>query len=941
MSVNLISPEGKTVSVPDDQVAGALAQGFKPEGIDQAVSRATSEQREAQFSGIDDKIATVGTRALGSATVGLSDAVLSELGYGEELKALAEANPISAGVGTVVGAVAPSIIPGLGFLPAGQAAKLGGAVTKLGASSGKIAKAAYATAGAATEGAIQNAGSYITDVALGDRELSADGFMGAMGKGALFGGVAGAALSTASGAMTAARRLFPKAEMTAATVQRAEREAIDEVAASLDDTAALKATAREKLGELRRAKAAEDPAIAAKMEEIRAARQREMFAKAETATAKAERAEIQAGKAKASVDKARGKVAKETAGEVAEEVMTPAGPSTPPVSVADDLMAQLQGTKAALDDGATIGQLGAPRLPAKPKAPRSPFEIEDAQNRILAEVDPNAAKLVAALDEAEAASSVMDDWLAKYGGKRSNVAKAESKMATEDWIAGRRNQGEGWQTVVPEGEGNIGLARGRTTEWRGSEEGRLAAEARINAKVTPADRESADAAVERMWGRRPEQVAAEAVDSAPRPDVDSALETALKRHTDDIDDDIAQSVDSISRHENAQANLADELGPYAGPRATERAAKLREAQRASEQKAAQAAADTAVDVDRALSNVSLPGTKGAGRGVLGGAADLGTAWEALHMMGVPLPDPSKIPVIGPVVSMFLKARVLGKAFGRFGGKVAETAETTIASKAAATKQRMFDAVDKIVDSTAKGIAKAAPKSGGAAAVLGHVLFDDRPAGEKRKPYTSEAKGGDLVANFQARADELARAAVPGAIRAAVRDRVRAGDPAIVDAIVAGQERKLGFLFEKLPKQDAPDLFMRTPLIAKTRMQQFARYVEAAEEPAGVLEAAARGESVSIEAAETLRKVYPRLYQEAQRRLIEKITDGDSKMTHARKVQAALLFDLPIAGSPDYAAFLQEPYQAQAISQQPAAPPLGQPTIAAPVNLGAQSDPYTR
>ncbi len=949
MSVNLISPEGKAVSVPEDQVAGYLAQKFTVEETGQAIDRATAEQKEVQFSGIDDKIATVVTRGVGSATLGLSDAILSELGQGAELDALRDVNPELATVGTIAGAILPGLIPGAGFLPAGAASKLGARIA--GAGKGAIGKVAASAGGAATEGALQNAGAYITDVALGDRELSADGFIGAMGKGGLYGGVAGGALAVGAGALTAARRLFPAAEMTAANVAKAERAAIDDVAASLDDAANLQASAREQLAQRRAAMAAADPEIAAKMDAIKAAKQREIFARAETAESRAVAAEARAAKAKTAAEKASApkapRAGRKAASDVAEEVVADAAPAptaAPPVSVADDLMAQLQGTKRGLDEGVDLATMGAPKYPPKPTGrTRSPeLELEDELNRVVAEADPGSARLVAVLDESQRAAEATQAWLAKYKG--SAVGKLDRKMATEDWIANARNKGDGWQNVVPEGEGNAVLRRGRQMEWRGSDEGRKAAEDAINAKVTPAERAAAEEAADRMFGSgRARAIADDVVDATPRADVDSALETALKSKVDDIDDDIADAATTITRQEAALADLADELGPMASPAAQGRAKAVRDAQRSAEQRTAQATANAAEDIDKAVNTVSLPGAKGAGREGLSRATDAATAWEALHMMGVPMPDPRDIPVIGPALSLFLKARVLGKAFGRFGGKVAETAETAIASKAASTQQRAYAAIDNILDGTSKALGRAAGRSGGAAAALGHVLFDDAPAGE-RKAYTSEPKGGELLSNFQARADELSKAQAPGAVRAAVRDRVRATDPAIVDAIVAAEERKLGFLFDKMPKADAPSVMTgRQWMPSRFAIGTFAKYVEAANDPAAVLEQAASGQMVSLEAAETLRVVYPRLYQEAQKRLIEQATTGEKTIPFKRRVQLSILFDLPMDASmsPEYAFAMQEPYQAQAISQQAAQPPPGQPTIAGPVNLAAPADPYTR
>ncbi len=137
-------------------------------------------------------------------------------------------------------------------------------------------------------------------------------------------------------------------------------------------------------------------------------------------------------------------------------------------------------------------------------------------------------------------------------------------------------------------------------EWRGSEEGRKAAEDAINAKVTPAERAAAEEAADRMFGSgRARAIADDVVAATPRADVDSALETALKSRVDDIDDDIADAATTITRQEAALADLADELGPMASPAAQGRAKAVRDAQRSAEQRTVQATANAAEDIANA------------------------------------------------------------------------------------------------------------------------------------------------------------------------------------------------------------------------------------------------------------------------------------------------------------------------------------------------------
>lgn len=965
-TINMVKG-GETITVTTDQLATAVERGFVPESAEQRAGRIEQAAKEDIYGGVGMGLAAGGARALGAGTFGLSDAIISELGGGDVLADLQEYRPGASLVGNLTGALAPGAVGGkaLAWLPSARASRIASEVTALGEGAGLATRAGYAAAGAGVEGALQNAGAYITDVALGNRELSGEGFMGAMGKGALWGGVAGGALTLGSGALTAARRMFPRTEMTAANVAKVEREAVDEVLASLDDSASLQGAARERLSQIRTERSIQDPAIAAKMDEIKAAKQREIYARAETATAKAERAEAQAAKAKAAAERAKQPNApRSKAAKIADAELDAAAAVDDVAKVADDvtedattlLERQLLGTKATLDAGGTLADAAAKRP--------TTIGLEDALNAEIAKVDPEAARLVHALDEAKQSGDAVAGWLQKYG-KGGNVGKFERSSAARDYAEGMRSKGPGWVTKVPEGEGNVVIRRGREMQWRGTDAERLASEGAITSKVTPAERAAADAAVDAKYGARraaeaPKEAAEEIAGEAsakeiaeevvsPTPDappIESLLDEVISKRVDDIADDINDSATTIGRHEAASAELADALGPMAPTRAQERAKMLRDAQRSADDRTAQAAANVAEDLERAAATGTTQTAVREGGAALGKAQDVGTAWEALHMMGVPLPDPRDIPVIGPVLSMYLKARVLGKAFGRFGGKVSETAETAIATKAAQTKERVIRAVDALLEGTSKAMAKVAPKSGGTAAVLGHVLFDDRPSREA-KPYSSEPRGGGKLEElYQARADELARAMVPGAVRAAVRDRVRASDPAIVDAIVAAKERKLQFLHDKMPKQDVPSLFHQAPAIGKVQLAQWARYIEAAEDPAGVLERAAAGQSVTMEAAETLKTVYPQMFAAAQQRLVEQMISGTSEIPYKRRVHLSLLFEVPLGDSmtPEYTAFLQDTYKAQgqaAPAGAPMAPGPPQPTVSAPVNVGSAYDPYTR
>ncbi len=1000
-TIRLVSPDGtRVIEVPVEQAAGAIDQGFHAETGAERTQRVSDIAKEETYGGVSGKIATGVTSALGTATLGATDALIAELGGGEDLTAYREVNPGAHVAGSLVGAAAP-FLPGVAsvakYLPGGLASRAASEIAGLGEGAGLAARVGYTGAGTAVEGGLQSAGSYVSDVALGDKELSAEGFAGAVGHGALWAGGAGAGLTLAAGGLMAARRLFPKVEMTAENVAKVERQAADEIGRAVEDGHTLETAARERIGEIATERAFRDPKFAEEMASIKA---RTDAARLETATYRAEAAEVKAAKAKEQLEAAKaprktrramgeeeaaapGAPAPEAGGVVPEASSTSAATQEPttwreftrgkmgeymksegghagamkrlgeewralkaggqaPADAITSLEQQLRGTKQALDAGQALSQIGE-----SARAARTASTIEEQVARAVAKVDPEAAKLVAAVDEMNASRSVVDEWLGKYGGKQSAVSKFERSEGARAWADKVRPKQSGYYEAVPEGEGNVALARGREYKFRGSEEERAAADARINAKVQPEER----AAIDEMFARRRAGKIADEVTGEVPVSVEDKVADAIKAKVPDVHADIADTAPALSRYEAASADITETLGPRAPVSAQERAQALRTAQATSEDHVARAAANAAEDIDKATALVSLPtatALPGKGTSALGALQGAGDVWQALHMMGVPLPDPKDIPAVGPLLSMYLKARVLGKAFGRFGGKVAQTAETTIASKAAQTKQRIYQAVDKLLDTSSKAVSRATPKVGGVAAILGTQLFDARAAGKAPPP---KAKSTDLAALYHARADELTAAMQPGAVRAAVRDKVRTTNPEILDAIVAAKERKLAYLHETMPKADQPPGLLTgatewTP--NKPALASWTRRIAAAEDPASVLETAASGGLVSMEAAETLKQVYPRLYQEAQMRLLDKVTDGTARtLPYARRLQLSMLFGLPLDGSqqPEMAAFLQQSYKGAPGSANPSAmaPPMQPPTpsLSADVRSASRTDPSAR
>lgn len=393
-----------------------------------------------------------------------------------------------------------------------------------------------------------------------------------------------------------------------------------------------------------------------------------------------------------------------------------------------------------------------------------------------------------------------------------------------------------------------------------------------------------------------------------------------------LTDEVEEGIALLGAHDRARAELVTELGDAAPPAAK---AQVDEYAKAVDDRATKATERTAQAADEVASAGSAakkgkgrgkaPAPADEGSGALGKAADVGALLEGLGMAGVNLgPDVDKIPIIGPLLGLYLKARAAKAVLGRLGGKVPATAEARAASRAAGTRDRIASAVDRMLEGSAKvarrassAAAKVAPR----AAALGHTLFDD---GVKRG-----APANEIEAALH-RIEELAAAqANPDGVRMAVRRTMRdAIDPSLVSAVEATVLRKLEYLAEHMPKAPPPSLLGRKAWKpSKTEVERFARRVRAAESPASVFEDLANG-TITSEAADTLREVYPELYGEAQMRLIERAGEVTEELPYQYGVKLSLLFTAPLLASmrPERIAA----YQAVGKSEQTQGGPQGSP-----------------
>ena len=148
--------------------------------------------------------------------------------------------------------------------------------------------------------------------------------------------------------------------------------------------------------------------------------------------------------------------------------------------------------------------------------------------------------------------------------------------------------------------------------------------------------------------------------------------------------------------------------------------------------------------------------------------------------------------------------------------------------------------------------------------------------------------------------------------------VRDVAPGLAGAMPQKVQAAAAFLQGKIPPSFEPPLG-GPRLVDPVARARFLRYVDAIEDPAGTLDRLADG-TLTAEHTEALRAVYPEIYYDAQRqimdRLGQRIVDGDP-VPFDKRVQIGILFDAPTdaALQPEAQALIQGQHGSDGGEQQ--------------------------
>lgn len=241
----------------------ARSQGFDPVAPEEraALNEVEAERARGEERGALGTINAAATGLASAATLGGSDYLLSKfLSPHERERVLAEieAHPYARGAAEAVGAVATGLaLPGssLARTPAGYLGSLAAREAEAGIVQGGLRGTAKALGAMGTEGALQSGGNYIGMSALADKETTVEGLAGALGTGFGFGAAGGGvALGISKGSM-AARKMFSRAMDGEKGAQVAESAWTTAQQEMLDANAKNAELARQRLDDLRAAKA--------------------------------------------------------------------------------------------------------------------------------------------------------------------------------------------------------------------------------------------------------------------------------------------------------------------------------------------------------------------------------------------------------------------------------------------------------------------------------------------------------------------------------------------------------------------------------------------------------------------------------------------------------------------------------------------------------------
>lgn len=259
-----------------------------------------------------------------------------------------------------------------------------------------------------------------------------------------------------------------------------------------------------------------------------------------------------------------------------------------------------------------------------------------------------------------------------------------------------------------------------------------------------------------------------------------------------------------------------------------------------------------------------------------------TAVDTMLLGGAAALDPSFLAVYG--LKKFTKeyqSLALAMAHSKNPQELGRLAQAGQVLKSFNSK--MNKAIDGFV-SGAKNVRSAAPYS---VAVLGQTKQEEKKNYEKNRVVLT-----DLMTDNNKLQKYLEEKVFD----------VKELNPRLYSTTVAKAANALTFLKSKLPqdmlasKRLQPQLSQYQP--TDIEMIKFKRYLSAVDNPLSVMDDLQKG-IISTEGVETLKAVYPELFNEIKSKIMVKLSELKTELPYAKRLQLSMLFGVPLEPSLDY------------------------------------------
>ncbi len=295
-------------------------------------------------------------------------------------------------------------------------------------------------------------------------------------------------------------------------------------------------------------------------------------------------------------------------------------------------------------------------------------------------------------------------------------------------------------------------------------------------------------------------------------------------------------------------------------------------------------------------------------------------------------------------AMAVTAPVLGPwAGGLLAGKASEFAEAVMLGKmgkklatgALEVAERNTKAVDAFLNVAEKG-SRVAPVA--ASSVLGKISYASTEAVAATPARAQVASKNPKVETYRQREREIlsqietgpnGKAQMSFAARKTLHDRlsgVAAVNPFAADAIETVAARRIAYLADKLPKRPQTDSLPIGPdrwHPSEMEIASFARTAAAVEDPVSVVERMTDG-SATPEDAEALRTVYPEMFADMQRQIIDRLPQLQESLPYSRRLAMSIVWGVPVdpAMDPRIMAVLQGSFDSESQGPPKAMNPRG-------------------